>query len=88
MVLRSIYRYEIYVITFLVNSCNNQSKQSDKLWFNSDCRKAGKNYRKAKRLFKHFGSNLFKLRLKQTEIIYKKTMNNSIIKFNRNTLTR
>ena len=53
------------------------------LWFNEDCKKSRKEYRKAKRLFKKYGSNLFKSRLKFTETNYKKTMDKNIIKFNR-----
>ena len=72
--------------TFGIVGKNCQYKKNDdKLWFNTECRKARKNYRRAKRLYKHYGSNLFKQRLKESEIFYKKVMDENIVQFNRNT---
>ncbi|CAG2223100.1 unnamed protein product [Mytilus edulis] len=57
--------------------------QESKLWFNGDCKKSRRDYRKAKRLYKKYGSNLFKSRLKLTENAYKRTLDKNIINFNR-----
>ncbi|CAG2247197.1 unnamed protein product [Mytilus edulis] len=61
----------------------NSKKQPNKLWFNSDCYKARKELRRAKRLYKHYGSNVFKHRVKISEMYYKNIMDENIIKFNR-----
>ncbi|CAG2209262.1 unnamed protein product [Mytilus edulis] len=61
----------------------NSKKQPNKLWFNSDCYKARKELRKAKRLYKDYGSNVFKHRVKISEMYYKNIMDENIIKFNR-----
>ena len=53
-----------------------------KEWFNTECFKARKEYRKAKRLYKHYGSNVFKERLKFSERFYKKTLDENIRKYN------
>ncbi|CAG2192890.1 unnamed protein product [Mytilus edulis] len=64
----------------------NSKKQPNKLWFNSDCYKARKELRRAKRLYKHYGSNVFKHRVKISEMYYKNIMDENIIKFNRDML--
>jgi hypothetical protein len=47
-------------------------RKSLKQWCNGDCKKAKQNFRKAKRLYKHYGSHLFKQKLKASELFYKK----------------
>ncbi|CAG2240579.1 VLDLR [Mytilus edulis] len=48
--------------------------QFSKDWYNKDCKKAQREFRKSKRLYKHYGSNIFKERLRQSELHYKKVM--------------
>ena len=59
-----------------------KSSQNSNQWFNADCRKARREFRKAQRLHRHYGSNLFKERLRQSEIYYKKVMDENIIRYN------
>ncbi|CAC5408661.1 unnamed protein product [Mytilus coruscus] len=59
---------------------NNNNNNKD--WFNKDCIKSRQAYRKSLRLFKHYGSNVFKQRLRNSEKHYKKTMSDSIRLFN------
>lgn len=61
----------------------NFTEQPNKLWFNENCKKARKDFRKAKRMYNKYGSNIFNTRLKISELNYKKTMDESIFKFNR-----
>ena len=56
------------------------SLQNKKQWFSIDCKK--RELRKSLRLYRHYGSNLFKERRGQSEIYYKKAMNISITRFN------
>ena len=71
--------------TFGFKNTRNCTKQSTKQWYNADCKKAKQNFRKAKRMYKHYGSHLFnKQRLKASELFYKNTMVTYIIKFNNN----
>ncbi|CAG2240499.1 unnamed protein product [Mytilus edulis] len=42
----------------------NCNKKHNKQWYNFDCKKAKKELRKAQRMYKHYGSNLFKERLR------------------------
>ncbi|CAG2186516.1 unnamed protein product [Mytilus edulis] len=39
--------------------------QFSKDWYNKDCKKAQREFRKSQRLYKHYGSNIFKERLRQ-----------------------
>ena len=59
------------------------TSQPNKLWFNENCRKSRKDFRKAKRMYNKYGSNIFKNRVKIAELHYKKTMDENIVKFNR-----
>ena len=70
--------------TFGFKNTRNCTNKSTKQWYNADCKKAKQNFRKAKRLYKHYGSHLFKQRLKASELFYKNTMDANIIKFNNN----
>ena len=56
----------------------NLSRKHDKYWFNSECHNARKEFRNSKRLYKHYGSNLFKTRLRYSEKNYKDVMNKNI----------
>ena len=42
-------------------------KSSNKDWFSKECKQARKDFRKCKRLYKHYGSNLFRERLRISE---------------------
>ncbi|CAC5390984.1 unnamed protein product [Mytilus coruscus] len=68
----------VYTKTILRNS----KKQNNKQWYDKDCYKAKKELRKSQRLYKHYGSNIFKERLRQSEIYYKKVMDENIKKLN------
>ncbi|XP_063427570.1 asparagine-rich protein-like [Mytilus trossulus] len=52
--------------------------QFSKDWYNKDCKKAQREFRKSQRLYKHYGSNIFKERLRQSELHYKKVMDVNI----------
>ncbi|CAC5415123.1 unnamed protein product [Mytilus coruscus] len=54
----------VYTKTMLRNS----KKQNNKQWYDKDYNKAKKELRKSQRLYKHYGSNIFKERLRQSEI--------------------
>lgn len=62
---------------------NSRFRESRELWFNTDCRKSRKDFRRAKRLYKKYGSCLFRTRLKMAETHYKKVMDENIARFNR-----
>ena len=70
--------------TFGVYSVSShvKEKRMSKDWFDKNCKKARQDYRKSLRLYKHYGSNIFKERLKHSERVYKVTMDNSIRNFN------
>ncbi|VDI60931.1 Hypothetical predicted protein [Mytilus galloprovincialis] len=68
----------VYAKTMLSNS----KKQNNKQWYDKDCNKAKKELRKSQRLYKKYGSNIFKERLRQSEIYYKKVMDGNIKKLN------
>ncbi|CAG2250847.1 unnamed protein product [Mytilus edulis] len=51
----------VYAKTMLRNS----KKQNNKQWYDKDCNKAKKELRKSQRLYKMYGSNIFKERLRQ-----------------------
>jgi hypothetical protein len=70
--------------TFGLKNTKNYINKSPKQWNNGDCKQAKQLFRKAKRLYKHYGSHLFKQRLKASELFYKNTMDANIIKFNNN----
>ena len=79
--------------TFGLKNTRNCINKSPKQWNNGDCKQAKQLFRKAKRLYKHYGSylfkqrlkaHLFKQRLKASELFYKNTMDTNIIKFNNN----
>ena len=57
---------------------NNPDKNQTKDWFDKDRYRKRKDFRKARRLNKHYASNIFKSRLKASEKIYKKTLDNSM----------
>ncbi|CAG2188947.1 unnamed protein product [Mytilus edulis] len=61
---------------------NKAHRHSKKQWFDLKCLKAKKEFRKSKRLCKKYGSNIFKERLRVSELSYKKTMDNAIVRFN------
>lgn len=70
-------------VTHTKSHCSLPRKQN-KDWFNSECHKARKEFRKSKRLYKHYGSNLFKIRLRYSEKNYKDVMNRNIKRYNEN----
>ncbi|CAG2246849.1 unnamed protein product [Mytilus edulis] len=61
---------------------NKAHRHSKMQWFDLKCLKAKKEFRKSKRLCKKYGSNIFKERLRVSELSYKKTMDNAIVRFN------
>ncbi|CAG2229155.1 unnamed protein product [Mytilus edulis] len=75
---------------FTKNSKNigGEGNFSNKDWFNKDCKKVRQEFRKSRRLYKHYGSNLFKERLRQSEKHYKKVMDENIKKYNENLRTK
>ena len=54
------------------NDKKYNQKKLNKEWFSTECRNARKEFRKSKRLYKHYGSNIFRERLKYSEKLYKK----------------
>ncbi|CAG2239753.1 unnamed protein product [Mytilus edulis] len=75
---------------FTKNSKNigGEGNFSNKDWFNKDCKKVRQEFRKSRRLYKHYGSNLFKERLRQSEKHYKKVMDENIKLYNENLRTK
>ena len=59
-------------------------KSSNKDWFSKECKQARKDFRKCKRLYKHYGSNLFRERLRISEKNYKRIMDENIKSYNNN----
>ena len=57
------------------NEFNLKKNSFKKPWFTKDCKSARQNYRKAKRLYKKFGGEVFKEDLYVMEKMYKKTLN-------------
>ncbi|KAK6196333.1 hypothetical protein SNE40_001576 [Patella caerulea] len=57
-------------------------KRQEKKWFTQDCRNKRRNYRRALRLYKLYGTKLFKSKLKQNEFVYKRAIKNSISIYN------
>ncbi|CAG2186247.1 unnamed protein product [Mytilus edulis] len=57
-------------------------KQNHRDWFNTECRRERRAFRKSKRLYKRYGSRIFKERLRRSETLYKKTMDKNIRSFN------
>ncbi|CAG2241201.1 unnamed protein product [Mytilus edulis] len=47
-------------------------KQNHRDWFNTECRRERRAFRKSKRLYKRYGSRIFKERLRRSETLYKK----------------
>ncbi|CAC5372882.1 unnamed protein product [Mytilus coruscus] len=66
----------------------NCNRKHNKQWYNFDCKKAKKELRKAQRMYKHYGSNLFKERLRHCEYYYKSVMDENIKKYNREITAR
>lgn len=50
-----------------------------KPWFTRDCKNARQNYRKAKKLYKKFGGDIFKSDLYEKEKLYKKRLKNASV---------
>ena len=57
---------------------NTRKHTQCKPWFTKECKSAKRNYQKAKRLFKKYGSSIFKNHLTKTESSYKKTPDKSL----------
>ncbi|CAG2224523.1 unnamed protein product [Mytilus edulis] len=67
----------------VTKDCSNSKEEyNNKEWFNHDCKNSRRDYRKSLRLYKHYGSNIFKVRLRNSEKMYKKTMDDSIRLYN------
>lgn len=72
------------VHTYIKNDGMQNKKKLNKEWFSTECKHARKEYRKAKRICKRYGSNIFKERLRIAEKNYKKTMDDSIRSYQNN----
>lgn len=61
--------------TFRVYTNNERlHNKIKKDWYTSDYHKAKKKYNKSQKLYKNYGSNLFKGRLRRSERYYKKVL--------------
>ncbi|CAC5392434.1 unnamed protein product [Mytilus coruscus] len=78
----SVIDYIICTSHFLQFVSNFEIETNQKQWYDKDCNKAKKELRKSQRLYKHYGSNIFKERLRQSEIYFKKVMDDNIKKLN------
>ncbi|CAC5401520.1 unnamed protein product [Mytilus coruscus] len=47
-------------------------KHNHRDWFNTECRRERRAFRKSKRLYKRYGSRMFKERMRHSETLYKK----------------
>ncbi len=56
----------------LTNTSETFNVKYKKPWFTWNCKNARQNYRKAKRLYKKFGGDIFKSDLYEKEKLYKK----------------
>lgn len=61
----------------LTNTSETFNVKYKKPWFTRDCKNARQNYRKAKRLYKKFGGDIFKSDLYEKEKLYKKRLKNA-----------
>ena len=66
--------------TKVTSVTGNTQKRFKKPWFTKHCRSARQNYRKAKRMFKKYGGDIFKFDLYEKEKKYKKILNQSVVR--------
>ena len=57
---------------------NTKKHSFKKPWFTKYCKSARQNYRKAKRMFKKYGGDIFKIDFYEKERLYKKTIKRSV----------
>ena len=57
---------------------NTRKHTKCKPWFTKECKSAKRNYQMAKKLFKKYGSSIFKNDLTKTERSYKKSLDKSL----------
>jgi hypothetical protein len=69
---KSVSNKEVYKSS--IRNCNKE-------WHNGDCYKPKRDLRKSQRLYKHYGSIIFKERLRQSEIHYKRVMDDTIFRY-------
>ena len=60
-----------------LHSNKKPGKRFNKPWFTHECKSARQNYRRAKRLYKRYGGDVFKQNFYEKEKLYKKKLKSS-----------